>query len=130
MKQKRPRRPVTPETPWRNRQRHRQLELDFHCPLRPHHRVEVTGYDLQQIRDLTGCIGVVDGIHDRAGTIAVYFRGRTAPWGGNLVLHYSCYQLQRRPGRGRTSWDKYRDRLRRDAKRALAEDENRSNLRQ
>lgn len=119
--------PVMPSTPWRGNQRYRQLELDFECPFRPRHRVKVTGYDRLGIRDLTGCIGVVDAIDRNAGTIAVYFRGRTAPWGGDLVLDYTRYQLERVPGRGRTRWDKYRDRQCRAQKRALAGDTNRSN---
>jgi hypothetical protein len=119
--------PITLETPWRGNQRARQLELQFECPFRPHHRVKVTGPDVRGIRDLTGRIGVVDAIDRHRGTISVYFRGLTAPWGGDLVLDYTRYQLERMPGRGRTRWDKYRDRQRRAKKRALAQDENLSN---
>lgn len=84
-----------------------QLEFDFSI-LKNRTIVQVTGYDCFKYRDLTGCVGVVDGYCDATGEYLIYFKDKIGliP-NSKLILPFKRNQLKVLPGRGRCSWDKY-----------------------
>lgn len=83
-------------------QTHIQLSFDF-TTYNPKDLVRVDGYDIYQMYDFTGQIGVVEHFDRSTGNYAVYFHGKKPYWDGLMILYYHHDQLTK-VGRGKASW--------------------------